>query len=161
MLQRRSAAAADEPFLRELYATTRPEVAAWEDEARNEFLDLQFRAQERDWAARFPGSTHELILLDGDAIGRLWVAWLASECVFVDMTLVPEHRRGGIGTQVMGEILAEADSRNVPVRLTVERTNGPSLAFCARLGFEIVGEEPVYVVLERPISGNPRPQASG
>jgi hypothetical protein len=39
----------------------------------------------------------------------------------------------------------------VPVRLTVERTNAPSLAFCARLGFSETGGDEVYVRLERPV----------
>ena len=161
MLRRRPVAAADEIFLRGLYATTRPEVAAWEDAEREVFLDLQFRAQVREWVARFPTGVHELILLDGHPVGRLWVAWSPSECCLVDMALLPEYRRSGIGTQIVGEVLAEADRRRVPARLTVERTNGPSLAFCARLGFVVVAENPVYVVLERPVSEAAPPQASG
>jgi GNAT superfamily N-acetyltransferase len=161
VLERRPAATADESFLRELYATTRPDLTAWEDEAREAFLDLQLRAQQQEWSARFPDSTHDLIVVDGEAVGRLWVAWLANVCIFVDMTLLPEQRRGGIGTQIMREIIAEADERNVPVRLTVERTNPPSLAFCERLGFAPVAKDPVYVVLERPVSGAPPLRASG
>ena len=160
MLERRPAASDDEPFLRALYATTRPDVAGWEDEAREAFLDLQFRAQQREWGARFPDSTHELILIDGDAIGRVWVAWRPTECVIVDLTLLPEQRRSGIGTQIVRELLADADARAVPVRVTVERTNGPSLAFCAGLGFEVVAGDPVYAVLERPVSKDPRHRAS-
>ena len=124
MLERRPAAADDEAFLRELYATTRPEVAGWEDEARETFLDLQIRAQRQEWEARFPDRRHEVILLDGHPVGRLWVAWSPTECILVDMTLLPRHRRGGIGTRLVGEVLAEADRRGVPARLTVERTNG-------------------------------------
>jgi GNAT superfamily N-acetyltransferase len=161
LLERRPAAAADEPFLRELYATTRPEVAGWEDDAREAFLDIQFRAQQREWTARYPDSTHELIVVDGRPVGRLWVAWLPNECIFVDMTLVPEQRRTGIGTQLMREVISAADARNVPVQLTVERTNAPSLAFCERLGFAVVAEDPVYVVLERPVSPDRPRRASG
>jgi ribosomal protein S18 acetylase RimI-like enzyme len=152
LTERRAAAADDEPFLRALYATTRPDVAAWEDEGREVFLELQFSAQQREWAARFPESVHELILVDEQPVGRLWVAWLPGECVVVDLTLVPDQRRGGIGTRVMREVLAEADVRNLPVRVTVERTNEASLAFCGRLGFDVVGEDAVYVVLLRPVS---------
>jgi ribosomal protein S18 acetylase RimI-like enzyme len=81
--------------------------------------------------------------------------------VFVDLTLVPEQQRGGIGTRVMREILAEADVRNLPVRVTVERTNAPSLAFCARFGFDVVAEDAVYVALLRPVSPDLPRRASG
>jgi GNAT superfamily N-acetyltransferase len=161
MLERRAAAATDEEFLRELYATTRPDLAGWDDAARATFVDIQVRAQRQGWEARHPGSTDELILLDGRPVGRIWIAWTPEECRLVDMALLPELRRGGIGTEIVGEVLAEADRRGVPARLTVERTNGPSLAFCARLGFVAVAEDPVYVQLERPVSADRRQPASG
>jgi GNAT superfamily N-acetyltransferase len=161
MLERRPAVAADEPFLRELYATTRPDLAGWDEASREVFVDLQLRAQRREWEAAFPGSADEVILLDGRPVGRLWVAWLDDACVLVDMILRPEFRRAGVGTQLVSDVLAEADRRGVPARLTVERTNRASLAFCARLGFVETGGDDLFVRLERPVS-QARPQpASG
>jgi ribosomal protein S18 acetylase RimI-like enzyme len=148
MLERRPAAAGDEAFLRELYATTRPEVVDWDDEERGAFLDLQLRAQRQDWVVRFPGSVHEVILLDGREIGRVWVAWLPDECRIVDLTVLPVHRSEGIGSRVAREILAEADSRQLRVRLTVARENAAALAFWSRLGFEVVDEGPLDFALE-------------
>jgi GNAT superfamily N-acetyltransferase len=157
MLERRPAADTDEEFLRALYATTRPDLELWED-GREAFLDLQFRAQQRDWASRFPESDHDLILLDGAPVGRLWLAWLPAECRIVDLTLLPERRRAGIGTRVAGDVLAEAERRNLSVALAVERRNEPALTFWARLGFSAVGGDPVYALLERPVSRPaPRP----
>lgn len=161
MLERRPTVADDEPFLRELYGTTRPELATWEPAARATLLDLQLRAQRSEWEARFPGSTDELILGDGRPVGRIWVAWEADACVLVDMILLPELRRSGIGTSIVGGILAEAERRGVPVRVTVERTNAASLAFCERLGFEQRSSDEIYVVLERPVSRARPSRASG
>lgn len=151
-LERRPAVAADESFLRELYETTRPDLAGWDETEREGFVALQLRAQRREWSAAFPGSTDEVLLLDGRPAGRLWVAWLPDACVLVDMILRPEHRRAGLGTRVVADILAEADRKGVPARLTVERTNAPSLAFCARLGFVENGGDEVHIDLERPVS---------
>jgi GNAT superfamily N-acetyltransferase len=152
MLERRPAVAADELFLRDLYATTRPDLAGWDEESRRPFVDLQLRAQRREWQAAFPDSIDEIVLLDGRPIGRLWVAWLPEACVLVDMILVPKHRRDGIGTRIIENVLAEADRREVPTRLTVTRENGASLAFCARLGFVEIGGDEIYAALERPVS---------
>lgn len=152
MLERRPAVADDEPFLRELYATTRPDLAGWDEASHKAFVDLQLRAQRHEWETAFPRSADELILLDGRPVGRLWVAWLANACVLVDMILLPEFRRAGLGTQLVGGVLAEADRRGVPARLTVDRANGPSLAFCARLGFVETGGDDVFVRLERAVS---------
>ena len=160
MLERRLVGPADAAFLRELYATTRPEVDSWDEAERNVFLEIQFQAQELGWVDRFPDSHHELILLDGRPVGRLWVAWSAKECRLVDMTLLPAHRRSGIGTRVVGDVLAEAERAGVPARLTVERTNVASLAFCERLGFRVLAEDSVFVTLERAVSPASPPRAS-
>jgi ribosomal protein S18 acetylase RimI-like enzyme len=130
--------------------TTRPDLAGWDDETRELFVDLQLRAQRREWEAAYPGSIDEVLLLDGRPIGRLWVAWLEDECVVVDVILRPEHRRVGLGTRAVGEVLAEADRRAKPVRLTARRSNTPALAFYARLGFVEAGGDDVFVTLERP-----------
>jgi GNAT superfamily N-acetyltransferase len=152
MLERRPAAHTDDAFLLELFATVRPGLPI-------PLVDVQLRAQRREWESRFPGSEDEIVLLDGRAVGRLWVAWTDEACVLVDMVLLPEERRTGIGTKVVGEVLAEADRRGVPVRVTVERTNAASLGFCAKHGFVEVGAD-VFVELERPVSPPRRPGAS-
>ena len=157
MLERRPAVAADEAFLRELYATTRPDLVGWNDAARETFIDIQLRAQRREWEAAYPGSADNVLLLDRRPVGRLWIAWLADACLLVDMILLPEHRRGGLGTRVVADVLTGADRRGVPARVTVDRANVASLAFSARLGFAETGGDDVYVTLERPVNAA-RPQ---
>jgi ribosomal protein S18 acetylase RimI-like enzyme len=146
---RRAVADADEPFLRELYASTRPDVADWPPEAREPFLDLQFRAQRQDWEHRYPTAEHEVILRDGEPVGRLWVAWPPSECRIVDLALLPDARRAGLGTAVVAEILARADEAGVPVRLSVHQDNAAGLAFWERFGFAVVAADEMYAALER------------
>lgn len=148
-VERRTAAETDEPFLRDLYASTRPEVADWPDEPREAFLAHQFEAQRTGWSTTFPGSRHEVLLVDGRPIGRVWLDWSATDCLIVDLALLPEHRRQGIGTQIVAELLAEADKAGVPVRAHVERMNKPSLAFWTRLGFEEIGGDALFVEIQR------------
>ena len=148
-VERRAAAETDEPFLRDLYASTRPEVADWPDEPREAFLAHQFEAQRTGWSTTFPGSRHEVFLVDGRPIGRVWLDWSATDCLIVDLALLPEHRRQGIGTQIVAELLAEADKAGVPVRAHVERMNTPSLAFWTRLGFEEIGGDALFVEIQR------------
>lgn len=155
-LARRPAAPEDEPFLRTLVAAAHPELGALGDDV----LDLQVRAQRREWDARFPGSTDEILLVDDRPVGRLWLAWEPDACVLVDMVLLPDDRRTGIGSRVVGEVLAEADRQGVPVRVTVDRGNAPSLAFCARHGFVEAGGDALRVELERQVSPARPPRAS-
>jgi ribosomal protein S18 acetylase RimI-like enzyme len=153
MLVRRPAVAADLAFLRELYLTTRPDLSGWDDEARDTLVDLQLRARQREWEAAYPGSTDEVLMVDGVPVGRVWTAFVPGACVVVDLALLPEHRRRGLGTQVLGEVVAEADQRGVPVRVTVERTNVPVRALNARLGFVETGGDEIHLRMERPVPG--------
>jgi ribosomal protein S18 acetylase RimI-like enzyme len=150
-VERRPAAVADEPFLRALYASTRPEVAGWPDEPREAFLAQQFDAQRTGWGEMFPDSRHDVIVVGERPVGRVWVHWPAAECLIVDLALLPEHRRQGIGTQVVEELLVDADRAGVPARAHVERTNTPSLAFWTRLGFREVAGDALFIEIERPV----------
>ena len=149
-IERRPAVATDEPFLRALYASTRPEVADWPDAPREAFLAQQFEAQRTGWGQMFPGSQHDVIELAGRPAGRIWVHWSAGECLIVDLALLPEHRRQGTGTQVVREVLVDADARSLRTRAHVERTNTPSLAFWTRLGFREISGDALFVEIERP-----------
>jgi GNAT superfamily N-acetyltransferase len=153
MLVRRPATAADEPFLRELYLTTRHDLADWDEEAREMFVDLQLRARQREWEVAYPGSTDQVLMVDGVPVGRLWTAFVPGACVVVDLALLPAYRRRGLGTQALGEVLAGADQRGVPVRVTVERTNAPVRALNARLGFVETGGDEIHLTMERPVPG--------
>jgi GNAT superfamily N-acetyltransferase len=153
-LERRPVGAADEAFLRELYASTRPEVADWPDEPRAAFLAHQFEAQRTGWSETFPGSDHDVIVLGGQPAGRVWVYWSEPSCLIVDLALLPEHRRHGFGTQVVEEVLAEADRAAVPVRAHVERMNTPSLAFWTRLGFREIAGDALFLEIERPYNSS-------
>lgn len=152
-IARRRAAETDEPFLRVLYASTRPEVAKWPEPLREAFLAQQFEAQRTGWTTTFPGARHDVILLGEVPIGRVWEYWPGDECLIVDLALLPEQRRQGIGTQIVEQILAEADRAGVPVRAHVERMNTPSFAFWTRLGFTEIGGDELFAEIGRPAGG--------
>ena len=65
----------DEPFLRQLYATTRADELAplpWTDAEKAAFLDMQFRAQDSYYRAQFERASFHLVELNGEPIGRLY-----------------------------------------------------------------------------------------
>lgn len=85
----RAARTDDESFLYHLYAGARAEeMAAWGwDAARQEaFLSLQFRARQAHYG-EYPNSDHQIILNDGQPIGRLFVSRLEDEIRLVDIAL--------------------------------------------------------------------------
>ncbi|WP_163994158.1 GNAT family N-acetyltransferase [Pyxidicoccus caerfyrddinensis] len=133
----RPASASDEAFLFTLYASTREgEVAmwGWAPAQRDTFLRMQWMAQGRDWATRYAGADHRVVLVNGAPAGRLLVARGVKEWRLVDIALLPAHRRAGVGTRLLRELLDEAAKAHVPLRLRVLSAS-PARALYERLGF--------------------------
>lgn len=141
----------DAELLYRIYASTREEelaVVPWDEPTKEAFLRMQFNAQHSYYQATFPDASYDLIVSDGKVLGRLYVdrgdkAWLV-----IDIALLPEHRGQGIGTRLLGEILAEATTAGMPVQIHVERYN-PARHLYDRLGFRQIDDQGVYLLLER------------
>lgn len=123
---------ADDAFLFELYATTRPDIASLG--LGDVLLRVQWQAQRQGYLARYPHSEHQLVLLDGRPAGRLWVAREPGELRLVDISLLPAHRGTGVGTGLLRALQQEATAADKPLRLSVAWDN-PARRLYARLGF--------------------------
>jgi ribosomal protein S18 acetylase RimI-like enzyme len=144
---------ADDAFLFELYVSTRPDIAALGlgDAQRDVLLRGQWLAQRHGYLARYPHGEHQLVLLDGRPVGRLWVAREPAELRLVDISLLPAHRGAGVGTELLRALQQEATVAGKPLRLSVARDN-PARRLYVRLGFTPVagtetGTDP-YLALE-------------
>jgi RimJ/RimL family protein N-acetyltransferase len=80
-------------------------------------------------------------------VGRLYVDRRTDEMRIIDIALLTEYRRQGIGSRLLREILAEGQAAGLPVRIHVERHN-PALRLYYRLGFRKVGDRGVYYLIE-------------
>jgi ribosomal protein S18 acetylase RimI-like enzyme len=139
----------DDELLFRIYASTRAQelaVLAWDDAAKEAFLRGQFAAQAASYE-RYPGRSRHVVLLGGEPVGRLYLARTEGEIRIIDVALLPEHRGRGIGTALLGDVLAEAAAARKHVRIHVERSN-PALRLYRRLGFREVGDLGVYLQLE-------------
>lgn len=140
----------DEEFLYRLYASTRTEELAavpWSAELKEAFLRMQFAAQHRYYRENYTASSFDVVLVGGEPAGRLYVARWPEELRVIDVALLPEYRRRGIGTALLARVREEAAGRGLPVRIHVERAN-PALALYDRLGFRVVADRGVYLFLE-------------
>jgi ribosomal protein S18 acetylase RimI-like enzyme len=132
----------DEPFLFELYCSTRiEEMAAWglDQSQQKTFLELQFTARERHYDIAFSGADHRIILGDARPAGRMVVYRAEREIRLVDIALLPEHRGGGIGASLIQALLEEASSTGKSVTLHVDKSNRAALLY-ERLGFTVIGD---------------------
>jgi ribosomal protein S18 acetylase RimI-like enzyme len=109
---------------------------------------MQFDAQRRHYSAYYRDAAHDLVVVEGEPAGRLYVARDKDEILVVDIALLPEHQRRGIGSALLAELLAEADETGKTLSLHVEHRN-PARRLYERLGFVTVADEGVYLRLER------------
>lgn len=144
------------PFLLRLYATTRLDELAqvdWTDEQKAAFVLHQFSAQHEHWQENYTDTSWDVILLDGEPIGRLYVARWPEEIRIVDIALMPGHRNAGIGTRFFRELFEEGDRTGRKVSIHVEAYN-PAKRLYERLGFVQAGDRGVYLLMERPVHGS-------
>lgn len=146
----RSIVPGDEPFLLKVYSSTRLEELAlvgWDEAQKAAFLKMQFEAQHEYYQTHYADADFQIILLSDQPIGRLYVARWQDEIRLVDISLLPEYRRAGIGTALLNRLFDEARTTNKPLRIHVEKFN-PALHLYERLGFSAIADKGVYLFLE-------------
>ena len=142
----RPATSEDEPFLQELFASTRTDELALmncDEKQKESFITTQFHAQSSQYAMSHPEATNSVVLLNEAPIGRLMLDKGELEFTLVDISLLPCHRRGGIGTHLIKELLREAAAAGKSVRLNVWHSN-PARKLYQRMGFSAANDDGVY-----------------
>ena len=140
---------ADREFLLSVYASTREDElaqVAWEEGAKEAFLEHQFSAQDHHYRANYPGATLDVIEVDGEPAGRLYVHRGEDEIRIMDIALAPPFRGRGIGTGLLRGLMTEAAASGRTLSIHVE-VNNPARRLYERLGFEPAGEHGVYVLM--------------
>ena len=141
----------DRAFLTDLYGSVRePELAqvAWDDDQKRAFVEHQFAAQDTHYREHYPGATLDVVEVDGERAGRLYVHRGRSDIRIMDVALAPPFRGLGIGTGLLRELMREAQESGRRLSIHVEQNN-PARRLYERLGFEPAGEHGVYVLMER------------
>ncbi len=153
----RTASPEDRDFLAQVYASTREEElrgVPFSPEEKASFLEHQFTAQSLHYERHYFDTTFDVIEVDGQPAGRLIVGRWHDQVRIVDIALLPAFRGQGVGTKVLGPVLAEADARGVPATIHVERFN-PAQSLYRRLGFVPTKEDEngIHLYFERPPAG--------
>jgi ribosomal protein S18 acetylase RimI-like enzyme len=138
---------ADQPFLFEVYSSTRASEMAltgWLPTQQEQFLKMQFEAQNTSYRMQFPNAEYWVIRSEHVAAGRIIVNRTADEILLVDIALLPEHRNKKIGSFLLDRIFEEARQSGKTVRVHVERFN-PALRWYDRNGFRTISESEIYL----------------
>jgi ribosomal protein S18 acetylase RimI-like enzyme len=103
--------------------------------------------QQAHFRENFDPTRDRVIVLAGEDIGVLSTEERESETFVSKIYILPDHQRRGIGSYLMGRILAEASDRGVPVTLGVLKAN-PATAWYERLGFVEVGRSETHILMK-------------
>ncbi|HEY1604439.1 MAG TPA: GNAT family N-acetyltransferase [Allosphingosinicella sp.] len=146
----RPAGEADLLFLAFLYASTRWEELAptgWPIEAQKRFLVEQFSLQHSHYNKYHPDAARLVVERDGAPIGRVYLDETERRFNLIDIALLPEHRGGGIGGAILGDLVRRARETGRAIDLFVEKNN-PVRRLYDRLGFVTVEDAGVYDRME-------------
>jgi ribosomal protein S18 acetylase RimI-like enzyme len=143
---------ADLSLLSAIYASTRADemalVPGWTDEQKTAFLAQQFQAQHTYYQANFQQAAFQIILFENQSAGRLYLNQTEKAFHIIDISLLPEYRRRGIGELILRSIFDDATAVNKVVSIHVERNN-PALRLYQRLGFTMLDDShPIYLLME-------------
>lgn len=147
-----------------VYASTRAAELAgvpWSEDEKAAFVAQQFAAQDRSYRA-YDGISFDVVLVNGEPAGRLFVARWPQEIRVVDVALLPHARGRGVGGQLLAALLDEAADGGRRVSIHVESAN-PAKRLYARLGFERVStpDGGIYELWEAAPTGAPGRSPAG
>ncbi len=141
----------DAPFLLSLYAETRAVEMAmvpWTDDQKHGFVEAQFNAQNEHYREHFPDATFDVIVSEGQSVGRLYVLRNAEQIRILDIHVQDPDRAKGVGGYFIDALTAESHAANKPLRIYLE-INNPYMPAFERRGFVSIDTlDGFYVLME-------------
>jgi GNAT superfamily N-acetyltransferase len=150
-IELRATTSEDRGLLLALYGSTRVDelsVVSWGDAEKTAFVTMQFEAQDASYRQSYPDGQFLIVVVEGEPIGRLYLARLEEEVRLVDLTLLPAQRGRGIGSALMAWLVAQTDHDGLPLTLHVEPWN-PARRLYDRLGFQSLEQRGIYEFMRR------------
>ena len=105
---------------------------------------MQFNAQQHWYQTAYPLAEHNIITAEQEPVGRVLISRDKDSATLVDISILPEYRRHGIGGAIIRELVRQSSSRGEILKLQVLRTN-PAQRLYLRLGFLQTGEDAMYL----------------
>ena len=149
LIELRPVRESDQPFLLQVYASTRAEeleLTGWDENQKAAFVAMQFEAQDSYYRQHYPGAQWSVILIDNQPAGRLYLHPRENEIRIMEITLLPAYRGRGSGSRLLQQVLADGTRSGRSVTIHVERFN-PALNLYQRLGFQLLEDKGVYLFL--------------
>ena len=128
----------DDQFLLSVYASTRADELAqvqWAPGQKEAFVRWQFELQRKEYDTRYPNARHDVVLVNNQPAGRMWVGEDDTQIRLLDIGLLEEFQNRGVGTVLLKRLISEAKETKKPLRHMVFMLNNNAHRFYERLGF--------------------------
>ena len=102
--------------------------------------------QRRHFTADFARARPHVVSVDARAVGTLTVHRGPDDIFLENIGLLPEWQGRGLGSRIIEDVLAEAASADMPVRLKVLKVN-PAHGLYRRLGFVVESESDTHLLM--------------
>lgn len=114
----------------------------WPELMKNQLIEMQYKGYEQMIKNEYPNAEDYIITVNDEKAGRLQLNVNDSGIRIINISLLPAFHGNGIGTKIIKDILVQADLKNKPVYLEVDRVN-PAFNLYKRLVLEIYGEDEI------------------
>ena len=113
----------------------------------------QYRAGYEDWTREtilgaIPDCTLSVIEYEGRPVGRLRVVRTQTSITLAGIQLLPAYQNQRLGSTLVEDLMHEADQKQVPLFISVEKDNPRAQRLYERLGCRIIRQEEQEVHLE-------------
>jgi len=107
---------------------------------------VEFRAGYEDWTREtilgtIPDCTLSVIEYDGSPVGRLRLVRTRTSLTLAGIQLLPAYQNQRIGSTLIEQLKREADLKQVPLFISVEKDNPRAQRLYERLGCRIIGQD--------------------
>ena len=140
-----------EEFLLSVYASTRDaelSQADWAEGQREAFVKWQFEMQRREYDVRFPDAEYNVVMVDEERAGRIWIGRDDEHIRLLDIGLLPEFQNRGAGKVLLQRLIDESARTGKALRHMVFVLNNDAHRFYERLGFVMIEEFGAYKHME-------------
>jgi GNAT superfamily N-acetyltransferase len=137
----RLATDADTEFARKVHH------AAYHDVIVRQFGNFDEKMQDDFFAKSWKPGIDEILMSEDSEAGYCSIERSENAIIFHELVLLPEYQGKGIGSKVLQEVMEEAKTKNIPIKLEVLKENQAQHLY-RKLGFKDTGSTDTHIEME-------------